>query len=164
MTVLLPGGPCPCGSGESYDACCGPIVRNERPADTAEELMRSRYTAYALGDVDHRFRSWHPATRPDELDQLPHVAWTGLEVLEVVDGGPADDHGVVEFRATHAGGSLHERSRFMRRAGHRVYLDGVVTEGRARARSRRPRRPTPAPCSRRTSASTGRPRSRRSAP
>jgi SEC-C motif-containing protein len=119
---------CPCGSAQPYDACCGPIVRNERPADTAEELMRSRYTAYALGDVDHLFRSWHPATRPDGLAEVPGLEWLGLEILDVADGGPADDYGIVEFRARHAGGALHERSRFQRRAGRWVYLDGAVTE------------------------------------
>jgi SEC-C motif domain protein len=118
---------CPCGSGEVYDACCGPIVRNERWADTAEELMRSRYTAYTLGDVDHLFRTWYPATRPDDLAELPRMDWLGLEILETLDGGPADDYGVVEFRATNTGGVLHERSRFLRRAGRWVYVDGVVT-------------------------------------
>jgi SEC-C motif-containing protein len=118
---------CPCGSGEAYDDCCGPIVRNERPADTAEELMRSRYSAYALGDVDHVFRSWHPATRPDDLDTLPTLDWRGLQVLDVVAGGPSDDEGLVEFTAEHAHGSLHERSRFVRRAGRWVYVDGDVT-------------------------------------
>jgi SEC-C motif-containing protein len=103
-------------------------VRNERPADTAEELMRSRYTAYVLDDVDHVFRSWHPATRPDDLEQLPRVEWVGLEILETADGGPGDDLGVVEFRASYAGGALHERSRFVRRAGRWVYLDGDVSE------------------------------------
>jgi SEC-C motif-containing protein len=117
---------CPCGSGLELDACCGPVVRNERPADTAEELMRSRYTAYVLGDVDHLFRSWHPATRPNDLSGLPTVEWTGLEVLDVVDGGPEDDRGIVEFRASHRGGSLHERSRFTRRGRRWVYLDGDV--------------------------------------
>jgi SEC-C motif-containing protein len=118
---------CPCGSGATYDACCAPVVRNERPADTAEELMRSRYTAYVLGDVDHLFRSWHPATRPDELAELPAIDWRGLDIVEVVDGGPADDEGVVEFLAHHAGGTMHERSRFVRRAGRWVYVDGVVS-------------------------------------
>ena len=90
--------------------------------------MRSRYSAYVLGDVDHVFRSWHPATRPDDLSELPRVEWQGLEVLEVVDGGPADDEGVVEFRASYrspdGGGLLHERSRFVRFEGRWVYLDG----------------------------------------
>jgi SEC-C motif domain protein len=117
---------CPCGSGEAYDACCGPVVRNERWADTAEELMRSRYTAFVLGDVDHVFRSWHPATRPDGLDELPDLQWLGLEILDVVDGGPTDDEGVVEFRATHARGTQHESSRFVRRAGRWVYVDGLA--------------------------------------
>jgi SEC-C motif-containing protein len=115
---------CPCGSGAAYDDCCGPVVRNERPADTAEELMRSRYSAYALGDVDHVFRSWHPGTRPDDLDALPNLEWTGLEILAVVDGGPVDVEGVVEFRAHHTAGTQHERSRFVRRAGRWVYVDG----------------------------------------
>ena len=116
---------CPCGSGLAYDDCCGPVVRNERWADTAEELMRSRYSAYALGDVDHVFRTWHPSTRPDELTELPVVEWLGLEVLEAVDGGPGDDYGIVEFRASYAGGVMHERSRFARRGGRWMYLDGV---------------------------------------
>jgi SEC-C motif-containing protein len=126
---VVPDVDCPCGSGEGYDACCGPVVRNERAADTAEELMRSRYTAYVLGDVDHVFRSWHPSTRPDRLDDLPQVEWLGLEVLETVEGGPDDDHGVVEFRARHNAGVLHERSRFGRRAGRWVYRDGDVLDG-----------------------------------
>jgi len=45
----------------------------------------------------------------------------------VVEGGPADDEGIVGFRAHHAGGTMHERSRFVRRAGRWVYLDGVVS-------------------------------------
>ena len=124
---MIESPPCPCGSGEYYDDCCGPLVRNERAADTAQELMRSRFSAYALGDVDHVFRTWHPATRPDDLASLPHVEWLGLEVLDVVEGGPADDEGIVEFRARHPGGEQHERSRFTRRAGRWVYLDGVAT-------------------------------------
>lgn len=119
---------CPCGSGDAYDDCCGPVVRNERPADTAEQLMRSRYTAYALGDVDHVFRSWHPATRPDDLTALPVLDWLRLEVVETVAGGPQDDEGVVEFVAHHAGGEVRERSRFVRRAGRWVYVDGDVRD------------------------------------
>ena len=124
---MADGRDCPCGSGLTYDACCGPVVRNERWADTAEELMRSRFTAYALGDVDHVFRTWHPATRPDDLAELPRLEWLGLEVLAVLDGGPADDDGLVEVRARHGGGELHERRRFVGRAGRWVYVDGDVS-------------------------------------
>ena len=85
--------------------------------------MRSRYTAYVRRDVDHVFRSWHPRTRPADLDRLPETDWRGLKIIDVVDGGVEDAEGIVEFRAFHATGSQHERSRFTRRAGRWVYLD-----------------------------------------
>lgn len=119
---------CPCGSGTAYDACCGPLHRGARAAGTAEELMRSRYAAYALGEADHLFRTWHPRTRPADVTTDRGLRWTGLTVLDVVAGGPGDDEGVVEFEArwdSPAGpGLLRERSRFVRRAGRWVYLDG----------------------------------------
>ena len=92
--------------------------------------MRSRYAAYALDRSDYVFTSWHPRTRPDDVSPLPGLAWVGLQVLDVVDGGPGDETGIVEFRATSrtAAGEqvLHERSRFERRRGRWVYVDGDV--------------------------------------
>ncbi|MBO9519891.1 MAG: SEC-C domain-containing protein [Nocardioidaceae bacterium] len=115
---------CPCGSGTAYDACCGPVHRQERPAATPEELMRSRYSAYAVGDVDHLFRTWHPRTRPEDLSIDPQLTWTGLEILEA-------EGDVVEFRAhwrsPHGEGVLHERSRFEQRAGRWVYVEGRLS-------------------------------------
>jgi SEC-C motif domain protein len=107
------------------------VVSGERLADTAEALMRSRYTAYALGDGDHLFRTWHPRTRTDDAAPDPRVRWTGLEVLDIVGGGPDDAEGVVEFRARWVSdddgpvrrGELHERSRFLRRGGRWVYVE-----------------------------------------
>ncbi len=57
------GDPCPCGSGAVFGACCEPI-HDGAPAPTAEALMRSRYSAFVVGDEDHIFRTWHPRTRP----------------------------------------------------------------------------------------------------
>ncbi|HWU20322.1 MAG TPA: YchJ family metal-binding protein [Nocardioides sp.] len=116
---------CPCGSGTAYDACCGPLHRGAREAATAEELMRSRYAAYALGEVDYVFRTWHPRTRPADLDKLDlHSGqWTGLEIH---DSG--EDW--VDFTASYQGsvtGEMRERSRFERRRGRWVYVDGDVT-------------------------------------
>ncbi len=123
---MFPTRPCPCGGpdGQAYDACCGPLLRAERPAATAEELMRSRYTAYAVGDLEHVWRTWHPRTRPAEVTVDPALVWTGLTVLRTEAGGPDDDHGVVEFRAEHDAprGSLHEVSTFERRGGRWCYV------------------------------------------
>lgn len=100
--------------------------------------MRSRYSAYAIGDMDYVWRTWHPRTRPAELAPSGEE-WTGLEVLDTVAGREADDEGVVEFRAHYRqkrrGGTgareeqegfLHERSRFAVRARRWFYVDGEL--------------------------------------
>ena len=118
---------CPCGSGERYAACCEPVHDGTVLAPTAERLMRSRFSAFALGRDDALLRSWHPRTRPTSID-TGGIAWTALEIVDTVDGGEGDDSGVVEFiaRGRDASGPvvLHERSRFARRAGRWCYLDG----------------------------------------
>jgi SEC-C motif-containing protein len=124
------GDACPCGSGTLYAACCGPLHRGRSLAATAEQLMRSRYAAYAVGELGYVFRTWHPRTRPADLTGNPGLVWTRLEVLETAAGGPDDETGEVEFRAHFQGpggpGVLRERSRFERRAGRWVYVDGDV--------------------------------------
>lgn len=126
MTGLLAdaAAACPCGSGERYDRCCGRLHRGEALAATAEELMRSRYAAFARGEAGYLLATWHPRTRPAHLVLDDDVAWTGLEVRATEGGGPDDAAGVVEFVARHEGGRLHERSRFERRAGRWLYVDG----------------------------------------
>jgi SEC-C motif-containing protein len=118
---------CPCGSGLVYDACCGRLHRGAAGAETAEELMRSRYAAYAVGDTSYVFRTWHPRTRPVDIEPDPALTWTGLRVVDVAGGGPDDATGEVEFVASYVRGGVpgerHERSRFTRRAGVWVYVD-----------------------------------------
>lgn len=115
---------CPCGSGATYAACCGPLHTQARLAATPLELMRSRYSAFVVGGrvgLDHLFRTWHPRTRPPRLveEGLDETRrWTRLEVL-----GHGEDW--VEFVAHHATGSQHERSRFEQRAGRWVYVEAV---------------------------------------
>jgi SEC-C motif domain protein len=94
--------------------------------------MRSRYSAFAYGDADYLFRTWHPRTRPVDVTTDPDIAWTGLRVIDTLAGGPDDDSGEVEFTARYesAGraGSLHERSRFERRAGRWFCLDAIAKD------------------------------------
>ena len=90
--------------------------------------MRSRYTAFVVGDAAYLGATWHPGTRPGDLDLDPRQRWTGLEILDVAGGADGDTRGVVEFRAhwRHGrdAGELHERSRFVRQSGRWWSLDG----------------------------------------
>ena len=128
---------CPCGSGNPFEACCGPIIAGA-PAPTAEALMRSRYTAYATGAIDHVVATHDPGTR-DEVDREAiekwsrESEWVGLEIVARERGEAADEDGVVEFiaRWRTRGGLLshHERSRFRKAEGRWVYVDGAFPGG-----------------------------------
>ncbi|WP_313556028.1 YchJ family protein [Miniimonas arenae] len=120
---------CPCRSGRPFAECCGPFLAGGL-ALTAEALMRSRYTAYALGDEDHVLRTWHPDTAPSVLDLSDGVTFVGLQVVDTVAGGVDDDAGTVHFRAayrTETGREvLEEISRFVRLDGAWLYVDGDI--------------------------------------
>lgn len=115
---------CPCGLPEPYEGCCGRFHSASAAAPTAEALMRSRYSAFVKGDAKYLLRTWHPRTRPGRLELDPGMRWTGLEILDTVDGSAFHATGVVEFRASYRGGELRERSRFERVEGAWVYVDG----------------------------------------
>jgi SEC-C motif domain protein len=119
---------CPCGTGLPYAECCGRLHDGSATAAAAEQLMRSRYSAFAVGDPAYLLATWHPSTRPPSLELDPTVRWTGLDVLATSDGGLLASEGTVEFRAwyRHEGetGSQHETSRFVREDGAWTYLDG----------------------------------------
>jgi SEC-C motif-containing protein len=123
--------PCPCG-GPSYAACCGPRHDGSRPAETAEALMRSRYSAFARCLPDY-LQATHdaPPTAQDrrELEAAARaVTWLGLTIHQTARGGQTDEEGVVEFTARSRDDrhvyALHERSRFRRVAGRWMYVDG----------------------------------------
>lgn len=121
---------CPCTSGLPFGACCGPALDGSRPAPTAQALMRSRFTAFALGDAAYLRASWDPATRPEPLELDSTLRWYRLDVLRTALGQVGDDVGTVEFVAYHRGpegrGSLHEVSRFRRGGAGWLYVDGDV--------------------------------------
>lgn len=123
---------CPCGSGADFSACCGPFIAREDQPRTAEQLMRSRFTAYSLGDGDWLRDTWHPATRRSDVGIDASIKWTRLEIVAVEAGGPDDTKGIVEFIAHYKvrgrAQRLHERSRFQRRDGW-YYVAGDLEPG-----------------------------------
>ena len=121
---------CPCGSAKPYAECCGPLHSGEGQASSAEQLMRSRFSAFAVGDAAYLLRSWHSSTRPARLSLDPGTRWTRLEILGASDGGPFHAEGTVEFRAYYRQGSgaeefLHENSTFAREDGAWVYVSAL---------------------------------------
>lgn len=90
--------------------------------------MRSRYTAFVLGDVDYLRKSWHPDSCPLSIEHDSNIRWLGLKIRASDKGGADDDEGMVEFVARYKvagrGHRIHERSRFVRLDDRWVYLDG----------------------------------------
>jgi len=120
---------CPCDSGLAYQACCKPWHQGPRrlQAPSAVALMRSRYSAFVLDILQYLLDTWHPDTRPAQLEPNPAgLKWLGLQVRRHVEHDA--DHATVEFVARYrqAGRAtrLHETSRFVRRDGRWFYLDG----------------------------------------
>ncbi|MFH8680535.1 YchJ family protein [Streptomyces lydicus] len=126
---LAPAAPCPCGRPETYRDCCATFHEGRATAPTAERLMRSRYSAFAVGDAAYLRRTWHPTTRPATLDLEPAHRWTGLDILGTTGGTAFHTEGTVEFRAHYSlhgvAGSQYEHSRFVREGGEWVYLDAL---------------------------------------
>ncbi len=90
--------------------------------------MRSRFTAFATGNVAHLLATWHPATRPSTLDLDDGRVWTSLDILSTTAGGPFHTEGTVQFEAHYREtrpGSMRETSTFTRVDGRWVYVDGT---------------------------------------
>lgn len=123
---------CPCG-GSAYPSCCAPYIEAGATAETAEILMRSRYSAYVLGRIDYLSATHVPDLR-DEFDEAQAAKWAAeatwqkLAVGPVQGGGPEDDVGFVEFSAHYVQNGkveIHrERSRFVQEAGIWYYASG----------------------------------------
>ena len=119
---------CPCESGQAFNICCQPYLEHNRDATTAETLMRSRYTAFALSDEDYLRYSWHPDTCPKTIQLNKETTWIGLKVVSTVAGNINDKKGEVEFiaRSKNNGKAsrLQENSSFTRFENRWVYVDG----------------------------------------
>ena len=149
-------GPCPCGSGKALDACCGPYLAGAAWPETAEALMRSRYSAYALGRYDWLVASTHPATRAEVSEdalarQCQGVRWLRLDIEKCVDATEPEASDIVEFHALYeldgVVRQLGERSAFVRDGGRLYYMDGVALRPAAyRREAPKVGRNDPCPC------------------
>ncbi|AOK28065.1 hypothetical protein WS67_14855 [Burkholderia singularis] len=134
---------CPCGGAAPgagaraprYADCCARLIDAHIPAANALELMRSRYSAYVLGETDYLRATWDPRTCPADLDADAERAdaprWLGLSIKRYAQLD--DTHAEVEFVARYKIGGrafrMHETSRFVRDEQARWrYVDGDVTQ------------------------------------
>ena len=126
--------PCPCGSGITYQNCCGSFICHEKLPATPEELMRSRYTAYHEVNMHYIIDTMKsPAADHFDVEEArawaESVRWTGLEIIQTHHDG---NKGIVEFRAHYVMDGkkciLHEVSEFIRDEGKWYYVNGTHPE------------------------------------
>jgi SEC-C motif domain protein len=127
---------CYCCSGKNFVDCCAPFIRGAAKPSTAEELMRSRYSAYAIVEVEYILRTTHPSTRrfhePRAIEQWAKASkWQKLEIISTDKGASADKQGTVEFKAYYLDANErsqihHEISNFRKALGKWFFVDGRV--------------------------------------
>ena len=124
---------CPCGSGLPYPECCEPLIKGGRPAATAEQLMRSRYTSYVKTEIDYLLTSLHPDHRKDfdeksTREWAESSQWHGIKIIRTEAGGPDDVEGQVEFVASFTNKGVksdhHELARFKKEDGKWYFEKG----------------------------------------
>jgi SEC-C motif-containing protein len=130
---------CPCGSGAAYSDCCEPVITGARPAETAEKLMRARYSAYVGVQMDFVFETTHPGHRTGydhkgTKEWAESADWQGLEIVETKKGGPDDATGEVEFIARFLDKGIlrehHENAQFKREKGRWLFTDGTMVKAK----------------------------------
>ena len=126
---------CYCGGKKDYKNCCCPFLTGKAKPETPEQLMRSRYSAFCIKDIDYLISTHHRSMQtPDELDVLARTIyetqWLGLKVLGAVK--VSQDVGYVEFAAFYTTnattGQLHEKSKFIHENDQWYYLDGLMLD------------------------------------
>lgn len=127
---------CFCGENKSFLECCEPIIKGEKPAETAEQLMRSRYSAYATIEPKYLLQTTHVSLlkNQDETEiraWAEENIWQKLEIISTQNGQAIDTHGEVEFKAYFVDykgiNQVHyEKSTFLKEAGKWFYSSGVI--------------------------------------
>ena len=125
---------CRCGSEKPSDECCELIISGKRIPETAEELMRSRYVAYTMANIDYLMRTQLASTRPNKnrakiKKWAQSVQWLDLAIVSVSGGLPEDDKGTVIFKAFYiekeSYEQIYEDASFKKQNGKWIYVNGV---------------------------------------
>ncbi len=125
---------CYCNSGKEFDQCCELLLLNKKTAETAEQLMRSRYSAFVTANINYLLNSHHKSTRPTKdrkniLKWAKSVVWQRLEVIKAQQGTYTDTEGFVEFKAFYLENGklecIHENSRFVKEDKLWYYISGT---------------------------------------
>jgi SEC-C motif-containing protein len=140
---------CYCASVAPFSDCCQPLFNGSQQAKTAEQLMRSRFSAFCTANIDYLIASHHPSKRQADDHQnlaatTEHCHWLKLDIISTEAGSAKHNQGKVEFIAyyldtepsdkEHADtnnvparlAQLHEQSRFIKQEGRWYYLDGII--------------------------------------
>ena len=119
---------CPCGSGKSLNDCCGEFICKSKKTETAEQLMRSRYTAYVLKEKEYILKTWHQSSRPKKINLDINIEWIGLQIIDTIAGGLNDIKGSIFFETNYHFQkkffTIRENSRFVKENGVWLYLMG----------------------------------------
>ncbi len=123
---------CLCGLNTPFAQCCQPILNGDTFAQTPEQLMRSRYSAFVQKNSAYLIKTHLAAdTTIDQEKALSstfaNTQWLGLRVLSAATTSATE--GQVEFAAFFRDsqtelGQIHELSRFVRQDEHWFYVDG----------------------------------------
>lgn len=126
---------CPCGSGLEYTACCEPYITLQKQAETAEKMLRSRFTAHVVNNIDYIMSTVHPDKQEGHdaasiKEWCENTKWKDLEIIEQEKGQEGDDVGYIEFKAqfTTANGAKdehHEKSEFKKIDGKWYFYEGT---------------------------------------
>lgn len=125
---------CQCCSNKPFQECCSIVINNQQLPETAQQLMRSRYCAYATNNVDYLLSTWHESTRPDNVKsgELLVIKWNHLLIVDTKLGLKQHNTGSVEFVAYYSSNNtnkqLHEVSQFIKEQNKWFYVDGKMIE------------------------------------
>jgi len=146
---------CPCGSKKNYIDCCEIYISGKKNAPSAESSMRARYSAFAKQEIDYIKNTVHPDDQEDfNLEEIRDWStkskWISLEIVDTKEGGPNDQTGVVEFKATYEIKGIsnihHEISEFKKIDDFWYFIDGKIIRTSVVRTAPKTGRNDPCPC------------------